>query len=374
MIKDWLKKFFLWLPGKRYIVFESQPDLSDSTVCVYEELRRRGFHRKYRMVWWLHGGKEQIPTNKKVIYLEEKDHQRLYGKWILFRAKCFVTCNGYLETCHKDQTSFFLTHGMAIKDTAGYRRPLEGVQYYLCLSDYFVDVMAKQLWMDSQKAFSLGLPRNDVFKQPSADLHPLFGRDFDKIVVWYPTYRQGKNDSHKVKGSQALPILHDAEQAQQLNEYLKENRVLLVLKPHFAQDLTYIKKIDLSNIVFIGDDFFVKNKISSYHFVGSCDAMITDYSSIYYDYLLCNKPVAAVWEDIEDFRRELGFAVDIDEVMKGAFKIYTLDDFKKFVQEIATGKDSLKTEREAVKKIVLHADDDQSTRRVTDFIIEKAGL
>ena len=102
--------------------------------------------------------------------------------------------------------------------------------------------------------------------------------------------------------------------------------------------------------------------------------MITDYSSIYYDYLLCNKPVAAVWEDIEDFRRELGFAVDIDEVMKGAFKIYTLDDFKKFVQEIATGKDSLKTEREAVKKIVLHADDDQSTRRVTDFIIEKAGL
>ena len=375
MVK-WIKKIILSLPGKRYIVLESEPNVSDNTAEVYREMLRRGLNRKYRFVWYMHeqSAQEAFPKDPGVLYLNEKKQASFLEKWIVVRAKCFITCNGYLETCHQDQTSFFLTHGMAIKDTADYRRPLNGVQYYLCSSEFFVDVMAKQLWMDPGKAFSLGLPRNDVLKLPDMDLHPFFDRDFDKIMVWYPTYRQGMSESHQVAGAKPLPILENDEQAERLNRCLKENRVLLVIKPHPGQDMSYIQQIDLSNIVFIDNNFFIKNKISSYRFMGSCDALITDYSSVYYDYLLCDKPVAAVWEDIETFRRELGFAVDIDEVMKGAFKIYTMDDFERFSCDLATGNDTLKAERNEVKQYVHYADDDQSTRRVTDFIMEKAGL
>ena len=68
----------------------------------------------------------------------------------------------------------------------------------------------------------------------------------------------------------------------------------------FRQDISYIQKYALSNICFIDDAFFRRNNITSYEFVGSCDALITDYSSIYFDYLLCGKPAAVIWEDIEE--------------------------------------------------------------------------
>ena len=45
-MKKWIVntgKFLLDnLPGKRYIVFESEPDFSDNTMPVFEEMLRRG--------------------------------------------------------------------------------------------------------------------------------------------------------------------------------------------------------------------------------------------------------------------------------------------------------------------------------------------
>jgi CDP-glycerol glycerophosphotransferase (TagB/SpsB family) len=132
--------------------------------------------------------------------------------------------------------------------------------------------------------------------------------------------------------------------------------------------------VRLDNIVLINDEFFVKSKITSYEFVGSCDALITDYSSIYYDFTLRDKPVAAIWEDIEDYRRNPGFAVDVDFYMKGAEKIYTVEDFIAFIQRVGNGEDILKDERNKIKTMVNEFEDGESTKRVAEFVIEKAGL
>ena len=106
----------------------------------------------------------------------------------------------------------------------------------------------------------------------------------------------------------------------------------------------------------------------------SRDALITDYSSIYYDFLLCDKPVAAIWEDIEEYRINPGFAVDVDYYMKGAEKIYNLDDFETFVTHVAEDLDVLRSERAEINTLVNHSTDGKNAQRVVDFIVEKAGL
>ena len=65
------------------------------------------------------------------------------------------------------------------------------------------------------------------------------------------------------------------------------------------------------------------------------DALITDYSSVYYDYTLHDKPIAVVWEDIEDYKRFPGFAVDLSDYLKGAEKIYKIDELCGFVESVA---------------------------------------
>ena len=130
----------------------------------------------------------------------------------------------------------------------------------------------------------------------------------------------------------------------------------------------------MENICFIDNAFFEKNDLTSYAFVGGCDAMITDYSSIYFDYLLCNKPMAVVWEDIDEYRQSPGFAVDVDYYLSGAEKVYNIDDFERFIQNLANGNDELRERRHEINQWANYATDGKNASRVVDFIIEKAGL
>ena len=65
---------------------------------------------------------------------------------------------------------------------------------------------------------------------------------------------------------------------------------------------------------------------------------------------------------------------DINYYMKGAFKIYTLQDFEKFIRDTAKNIDTLKNERAEINKLVNYSDDGKNAERVTDFIIKEAGL
>ena len=361
------------MPGGNYIVFESIPNLSDNTRAVFDEMQRRGLQKRYRMYWWVADRKADLPRFPNTGYLDQKTAwNRFRFRWITMRARCLICCNGFLPVFFPSRTSFYLTHGTALKKLNNYCLP-EGISYTLVDSAHVRDVMARELRGDIDTFYALGYPRNDVLHRADRDLHALFPGEFQKVIVWYPTFRQHKGGL-KTGARNGLPVLHDTQAALRLNEAAKEQGVLIVAKPHFAQDISYIKQYDLSNIRFIDDAFFAENNISSYEFVGSCDALITDYSSIYFDYLLCGKPVAVIWEDIGDYRKNPGFAMDPEFYMDGAHKIYTLSDFIGFLSCVARGEDAGRAQRDKISALVNYAPDGNNARRVTDFIIQKANL
>lgn len=234
-------------------------------------------------------------------------------------------------------------------------------------------MMARELCFDINKIFSFGLPRNDAFSKDKRDLRTILGKNFTKVIVWLPTFRQHKSGK-KTGSAHALPVIHSIDSAKQINEWAKENNVLIVVKPHFAQDLRYLEKENLDNIIFIDENVFEVNNISLNEFLNSSDALITDYSGVYFDYLLSKKPIAVVWEDIDDYKINPGLAVDVDFYMKPTHKIYGVEDFKSFISTVANGDDCYAEEREVISSIVNYSDDGKNTERVVDFIVEKAGL
>lgn len=379
-LKQFVKSLFTtalrMLPQKPWIIFESVPDFSDNTFPVYEEMVRRKLHEKYPMVW-VCSGKSKLPdAPKNLRYISTNDHSfknKLRKLYYMAGAKCMISCNGYLVPCHKSQTAFFLSHGTPMKSVRNYYTIPDAIDYCLSAAPGVEEMIAYQFNVRKEKVFSLGYPRNDVLTQPPADVKKMLETSCKKVIVWYPTFRQHRNGLTAGSGK-ALPIIHNAEAALALNAYAKEMDVLLVLKPHFAQDLTEIKDLQLSNIRFIDDAFFSAHNTGSYAFVAGCDSLITDYSSIYFDYTLCDKPVGLVWEDVEEYRQNPGFAVDIDRYGKGGVKIYTLEDFKAFLYQVANDIDSCGDDRRMLRDTVNYAPDGRSTQRVTDFIVEKASL
>lgn len=374
-MKRLIKRLCGLLPTKKLIVLESIPNLSDNTKAVFDEMINRQMNEKYKFVWVITGPDDNLPRLKNVKYC---DKSRPFYRYRLAYyhnfARAIICCNEFFATIRRGQTSFYLTHGTSVKSIRDYYNVPQGIDYTLLDGEGVREMMAYQLNTDYEKTVALGYPRNDVLVRPPRDIHYLFpGSSGEKIVVWYPTFRQHKNGEQNAT-AHALPILHDEAQAELLDKIARRNNVLIVLKPHFAQDVSKINAREYSNIKFIDDAFLERNNITSYEFVAACDALLSDYSSVYFDFLLCDKPIGLIWEDYEEYKTKIDFAIDMDYYMKAGEKIYNLGDLEGFLERLAAGKDDLKAQRAEISAWANYSHDGQSAKRVTDFIIEKAKL
>lgn len=370
LIKRIVKKIVRSLPMK-YIIFESAPDLSDNTKAVFDEMIRRGIHKKYRFVWLVSDRNKINESYPNTVFVDyENDSLRFL--YYNLRAKCLIFCNSFIKKANENTLSFYLTHATQIKDSSSYYHAPQDIDYCFVTAKAFEGLMAKVYGVSEYKIVSLGFPRNDILFTSKFDAKKLWNNRYNKIVVWYPTFRQSKG-GRVVEGCDSLPIIHDENSAKIINQYLVEKNILIVLKPHFAQDISYLKKLQLSNIEFIDESYFERNNLTSYEFISGCDALLTDYSSIYFDYLACNKPIGVVWEDIENYKKNRGFCMDINYYLKGAEKIYNLGDFLHFLEHLSNNVDVLAEERWEICSLAHDFTDGKNTDRVVDYII-KYGL
>ena len=371
-----LKKWALeTMPLSNVILFESAPVYTDNTKGVFEEMVRRGLHKKYKFIW-LHQGKDTPPEGidhvKFVKYPPENWFQEQYQTWLRYSARALISCNDILTKIRDDQYAFFLMHGAALKRVKGhYVVPNEHLNEILSFSQYLAPLEEACMGCDPEKMRVLGFPRNDILLTSQLDVHKLFpDREFTKLIYWMPTFRQHKNGS-VCSTSIALPIIYNEAIAMEINEAAKAAGVLVVLKPHFAQDVSRLMNIDLSNLVLINDAFLAKNKVMNYELLGKADAMLTDYSSVYHDFLLTDRPIGLCWDDYEEFAKNEGFVVDVDKVLAAGEKLYTADDLCGFIQRLAAGEDALRAERTAVRNMIHDYQDANSGRRVVDHILEQ---
>ena len=369
---------------KPCIVFESKPEFPDNTMAVYQEMLRRGLDRRYRLVWYVNWDKCAGMHNGRLEYWDPHNRKTIAGKIrnysYFFKTRCIICCNDFLKArgdgClfqGKDKLSFYLSHGTPMKSVKEYYTCEDGVDYILSPAPALNTLMASEFSFSEDQVFAAGFPRNDAFSGEKIDLRAKLKRDFKKVMIWYPTYRQHKNG--KVSTSTvALPIIHDVMKAKQLNETARDNNVLILLKPHPAQDVSLIRDLGLSNVLMIDESFFEEHDITSYQLLASSDALITDYSSVYFDYTLCDKPIAVIWEDIEEYSKFPGFAIDLTFYLKGAEKVYNLEELQSFVRDVAEGRDKLQAERREIRDLCNYSTDGRNSKRVVDFIVKTAKL
>lgn len=363
------------IPLRNIIAFESHPDMSDNPRAVFDEMVRRGLNKKYKLVWVLNTDTDYRldKSIKNVYYISHhsctyKDRIKRY--YVLSSAKVLISSNDHLKKYNRKSFHINLIHGSAIKDCRPYYYFPDDIDCALELSDYLAESTAKSISFDAEKFVALGFPRNDdLFCK--INIKSFFDKDFDKIVYWLPTYRQHKNNDKIIHSDISMPIIRNIELAEKINTYASNHNVLIVVKPHPAQDVSKIQQYNFSNLIFINDSFFTENGILPYQFLGNCDALLTDYSSVYIDFLLCDKPIGLCWDDYDEYEQREGFIVDMNTVMAGGEKIYTCSDLETFIEEVSKGKDTLKDKRNEVLDLTHKYKDNNSSKRVVDFIMEK---
>lgn len=373
IVKILIKKATSIQPLKNVVSFESSPDYSDNTKNVFDEMLSRGLNKKYKLVWVcfnranvdLLNEKFKDFENVEFVFFKDKRY-KLYYKNV---SKAFICCSTFLERVKSEQKYIFLAHGCALKNASGKYSIPKNCQdaYVMTISNYLAPFDAHNLSCPSECMKPLGYARNDdLFKR--IELKTAFSNyDFEKAIYWLPTYRQ--HSSGNVSHSDiSMPIINTEENARMLNDFAKKHNVLIIVKVHKAQDLSKVNEFNLSNLVFIKNDYFYDKDFTNYQLLGSCDAMISDYSSVYYDYLLCDKPIGLCWDDFEEYNKREGFTMNPHEILKGGEKLYNIKDLCSFVERIANGKDKLESERKEIKSLVHDNIDNKSTKRIVDYI------
>ncbi|MEG0692309.1 MAG: CDP-glycerol glycerophosphotransferase family protein, partial [Oscillospiraceae bacterium] len=111
-----------------------------------------------------------------------------------------------------------------------------------------------------------------------------------------------------------------------------------------------------------------KSDVQLYHLVSQCDVLLTDYSSIYFDYLLLNRPIGFIIDDIEEYNQKRGFVTKEPlELMPGE-KMKTIEELNHFLETIGNHKDEYVEERARVNEIVNQYKDNQSAKRLLNLL------
>jgi CDP-glycerol glycerophosphotransferase (TagB/SpsB family) len=180
-----------------------------------------------------------------------------------------------------------------------------------------------------------------------------------------PTWRGLISSGTNRESTTDFPII-DILNIDKLNDYLQNNNNLLIIKPHPIQI-----SLDIFDNIKIITDFDLNSRdIFLYELFNEVDALLTDYSSVYFDFLLTQKPIGFTIDDFDSYEDKRGFVVNNPlEIMPGS-KIRTFMELITFLKDLNNECDNYSEERKNINNLVNKYHDKNSTQR----ILERFGI
>ncbi|HHG9510439.1 TPA: CDP-glycerol glycerophosphotransferase family protein [Citrobacter amalonaticus] len=152
---------------------------------------------------------------------------------------------------------------------------------------------------DSNKVYVTGYPRFDKIAPHK--------NESIRNILFFPTWRSWLESVpvNEIEQSQYVRSVRDFLFDKKLRKYLIDNNIVLYYKPHHK--LKYLKFDDAccNNIKFLGpsDDLSL--------FIREADLLITDYSSVAWDFLYNNRKVLFFIFDMEEYIKYQGLYYDV---------------------------------------------------------------
>jgi CDP-glycerol glycerophosphotransferase (TagB/SpsB family) len=162
-----------------------------------------------------------------------------------------------------------------------------------------------------------------------------------KIIIYMPTWRENSFNSN--------PINLD-----NLNKFAQDNGLFIIMKMHpFIRRDSFFDSIEQDKYLF-KDDYsfnitFYPSTDDIYPILSHSDMLITDYSSIYFDYLLVNKPIVFFIYDKNEYLKYRGdFMLEFRDFTPG-LKPENIHELKENILS-ALNNDTFYTEREKLRQ------------------------
>ncbi len=353
------------------IVFESGvgKQYADSPRAIYEEIVSRGLN--YKKVWIYNKNIRFSDENTKIV-------KRLSPSYYYYLAKARYWVNNqnfptYLGK--RPQTTYIQTwHGTPLKKMLFDIEKVEGrdegyverVHRATKTWDYLISPSAyatkafRSAFRYEGELLEIGYPRNDIFYRDDREqlaeriLQRLNIPEGKKVILYAPTFRDNQTSKNN---KFTFELQFDFEQMQR---ELGDEYVLL-LRMHVV----------VSNKVYIPEEYrdFVYN-VSNYPDIQELylvtDVLITDYSSVMFDFANMNRPILFFTYDFEMYRDQLrGFYMDFENEAPGPL-LRTSDEVTAAIKNIDQVKHDYEGRYQAFHEKFCSLEDGHAASRVVD--------
>lgn len=313
---------FVSFGGKRF---------DDSPKCLYEAMLCDRRFDQYRLVWAFRSPEQyQLPRGEKV----RIDTPRFFI--MLMKAGIWITNSSMTRGLYVRGTNTFSIntwHGTPIKRIEHESKATDGFlsrktihdDVRLCQGSYERDIFLR-VFPSNEKDYHLtGLPCNDTLTIPHDEtwrnaICERLGIPRDKKVILYaPTYRDDERDHN----GKIVAHLHISPQKW---EYYLGDKYVMLLRLH--HEVTAAKPLPPNTFITDVTDYPDLSDL-----IQVSDLLVSDYSSIFFDYAITGKPMLCYTYDYDHYEAMRGMYFDIREAleMKGR-----CDNEEQIIHEIKT--------------------------------------
>ncbi|GHU78238.1 hypothetical protein AGMMS49992_28390 [Clostridia bacterium] len=97
-------------------------------------------------------------------------------------------------------------------------------------------------------------------------------------------------------------------------------------------------------------------------------ALVSDYSSVAFDYMVLDKPIAFTLDDFDEYNQNRGFNYqDVKNLLSGEY-LYDYKDLLRFLYSIGRNEDKYIDERRRTNDLVNYYHDGNNCKRITEYI------
>lgn len=302
----------------------------DSPKCIYEEMRKDKRFDDFNIVWAFDKPEKFGDIGCRKIKTDTFE----YFKTAL-KAKIWITNSSVergLDFKNKNTIYFNTWHGTPLKkmgtdilsNNKSFRAKNKKCKYDVMTSqsDFETDVFSRAFRVEKSKFLPCGLPRNDVLANYTQEDVVKIKKKLNipsnkKVILYAPTFREYTKNALK-ECIMNIPI--DIEKW----EKQLESGYVMLFRAHY----------EVSKYLNIKDNEFVRD-MTSYECLNDLiivsDILISDYSSIFFDYSITSKPMLHFTYDYYDYSKQRGMYFDIRSYLSGCDNE---DDLIKFIKNI----------------------------------------
>ena len=361
---------------------------TDSPKAIYEYMLKNDKYKDYKFIWLF--GNEKIEQynflknnrNTKIVSKKSREYLKSYqtAKYWFFNYKI----PDYIKPT-KDQVFTQCWHGTPLKrlgcDLLHYDNKLNSVEdmkkrykieaekfsYFISPSKYCTEKFTsawnlKEIGKENI-IIEKGYPRNDfLFNYTEDDVKNIkiriLGENVTdkKIILYAPTYRANQ---HK---SGVGYVYKEEVNFEKMREKLGQDYIILFRPHYFIANVFDFEKY--KGFVYNASDVDDINEL----YIMS-DILITDYSSVFFDYANLKRPLIFYMYDLEHYRDESnGFYFDVEKNLPG--KIVKTDD--DLIKEILRLSKEFKYDEKykQFNEKFNYLDDGEASKRVVETVIK----